>query len=133
MSNPLVLNCPKCSAEIVTSFDRDNDSESVCPLCKAAIVVPRNGGKPFVTAGMIFAHWTNTPANPGLEDAEQFLVKIPEGKSRTDAIEKLLANGVSVAETDGLEFQEKWPKAIRRQFDSLDADSEIRWSWASLK
>jgi hypothetical protein len=48
MSSPLVLNCPKCSAGIVTSFDRDKDIEAICPLCKAVIVVPRDGAKPFV-------------------------------------------------------------------------------------
>jgi DNA-directed RNA polymerase subunit RPC12/RpoP len=48
MSNPLAFNCPKCSAEIVTPYDRDKDNEIICPHCKAVIVLPRNGGEPFV-------------------------------------------------------------------------------------
>ncbi len=47
MSNPLVFNCPKCSADIVTPFERSKENETVCPRCKVVIVVPSNGGKPF--------------------------------------------------------------------------------------
>jgi hypothetical protein len=63
-----------------------------------------------------------------------FIVDIPDGTSLEDVTAKLvLACGISIDETDGLGFQEKWPPEIHPQFDSLDADSGIRWSWADLK
>jgi len=83
---------------------------------------------------MNFARWTSIPPNLGLEDAEQFIVDIPEGTSREDVIATLaLVCGVAIEETDGLDFQEKWPRAIRQQFAALDAHSDVRWSWLNLK
>ncbi len=75
-----------------------------------------------------FAHWTNTPANPGLADVEQFIVDIPEGVDREDVIAKLsLEIGAHIDESDGLEFQEKWPHEIQRQFDEISG-MILRWN-----
>jgi hypothetical protein len=48
MSHPVGLDCPNCSTTIVPSFDTNKDNEIKCPRCEVIIVVPRNGGKPFV-------------------------------------------------------------------------------------
>ncbi len=98
---------------------------------------------------MRFAHWTNIPANRALAgpggiplqrdhslelDATLFIVDIPEGTPRDEVIKKLMdVCGVGIEETDGLGFQEEWPREIQRQFDSLDADSDIIRSWADLE
>jgi len=80
---------------------------------------------------MTFAHWTNTLANPGLADAEEFVTGIPEGTSRDEVVASLINCGASIGETDKLGFEEEWPPEIRRQF--LDPHSDAtRWSWADL-
>jgi hypothetical protein len=77
-----------------------------------------------------FCHWTCTPNFPGLEDAEHFIVDIPEETSLEDVKAKLaLVCGITPDKTDVLSFQEKWPRAIQQQFDSGDG---TRWSWADL-
>jgi hypothetical protein len=82
---------------------------------------------------MTFAHWTNTPANPGLADAEQFITDIPEGTRLEDVIAKLvLVCGVSMEETDKRGFEKEWPPEIKREFLDPDSDASRR-SWAELK
>ena len=82
---------------------------------------------------MNFARWTTTPNIPGLEDAEQFIVEIPEGTSTEEVVAKLWsALPGTIGEKDGLGFQEAWPAAIQREFNSLEADSQIRWRWDDL-
>jgi hypothetical protein len=85
-----------------------------------------------------FAHWTNTAivlkGGDGqktlLEDAEQFMVDIPDATSREDVICKLaLEYGTTINDADGLEFQEEWPREIQKQFDSLEANSEMILRW----
>lgn len=82
---------------------------------------------------MNFARWTTTPNLPGLEDAEQFIVEIPEGTCREEVVAKLWSAlpGI-IEEKDGLGFQEMWPAAIQRQFDSLEGHSQRRWRWRDL-
>ena len=98
---------------------------------------------------MRFAHWTNIVANRAIAgpsgiplqrdhslemDATLFIVDIPVGMTRQEVIKKLMdVRGVCIEETDGLGFQEEWPREIRRQFDSLDADSDMIRSWASMQ
>jgi hypothetical protein len=82
---------------------------------------------------MNFARWTTTPNIPGLEDAEQFIVEIPEGITKEDVVAKLWsALPGTIAETDGLGFQDSWPAATQREFDSQKADSKIMWRWNDL-
>ena len=82
---------------------------------------------------MTFARWTNTPANPGLADAEQFITHIPEGTSVEDVKAKLvLVCGVSIEETDKLGFEKEWPLEIKSQFLDPDSDASRR-SWAELQ
>jgi hypothetical protein len=82
---------------------------------------------------MNFARWTTTPNIPGLEDAEQFIVEIPEGTSTEEVVAKLWsALPGTIGERDGLGFQEEWPTAIQREFNSLGAGSQIRWRWSDL-
>jgi hypothetical protein len=82
---------------------------------------------------MNFARWTTTPNIPGLENAEQFIVEIPEGTSTEEVVAKLWsALSGTIGEKDGLGFQEAWPAAIQREFISLEADSQIRWRWDDL-
>jgi hypothetical protein len=100
---------------------------------------------------MTFAHWKNIPVtrsrllNPpaGIERvrdvgkdevAAHFILDIPEGITREDAIAtlhaKLVVSGGGIDETDGLDFEDKWPPEVRRQFDAGHGD---RCSWLYLK
>jgi hypothetical protein len=95
----------------------------------------KDGGRTFQKRRqpMNFARWTTSPNIPGLEDAEQFIVEIPEGTSSEEVVAKLWsAIPGTIGEKDGLGFQEAWPAAIQREFDSLEADSQIRWPWGDL-
>jgi hypothetical protein len=79
---------------------------------------------------MNFARWTTTPNNPGLEDAEQFIVGIPEGISKEEVVAKLWsALPDTIGEADSLGFQDSWPAAVQREFASLEADSRMIWRW----
>jgi hypothetical protein len=80
-----------------------------------------------------FAHWKTTPAIRGLETAEEFVVDIPEGTSRESVIAILaLQCGASVQQGDGLGFESEWPEEIKKEFESLDLNSEIIWRWGKL-
>ena len=80
-----------------------------------------------------FAHWKTIPPIPGLETAEEFIVDIPDGTS-TESLTAMLALqcGASVQDEDGRGFESEWPEAIRKEFESLDANSEIVWRWGDL-
>ena len=94
---------------------------------------------------MTFAHWRNIietgrevgqhastpePRQMRREMVEHFIVDIPEGTTKDDVLEKLLANGVRILNTDGVGFAEAWPEEVRWQFDSGSCD---KWPWPNLK
>jgi hypothetical protein len=94
---------------------------------------------------MRFAHWKNiigTEREVGQHAStrerrqmprqmvEHLIVDIPEGTTQEDVVEKLLANGVQIGNTDGAAFAETWSEEVRRQCDSQNCD---RWSWPNLK
>jgi hypothetical protein len=82
---------------------------------------------------MNFARWTTAPNITGLEDVEQFIIEIPEVISKEEVVAKLWsALPGTIGETDGLGFQDSWPAAIQREFDSQEADSKIMWRWSDL-
>ena len=63
-----------------------------------------------------------------IEDAEQFMVDIPEEASRDTVIAKLvLEYGVLVSDGDRLGFQEDWPPDIQGEFDSRDPTLDLKW------
>jgi hypothetical protein len=94
---------------------------------------------------MRFAHWKNiieTEREVGQHAStrerrqmprqmvEHLIVDIPEGTTQEDVVEKLLANGVQIGNTDGAGFDETWPEEVRQQCDSRNCN---RWAWPNLK
>jgi hypothetical protein len=87
---------------------------------------------------MNFAHWKVITAPTGITNvfngehrrdinqyyvAECFIIDIPEGTTKDDVVNKLLAKlfrygGRKIEETDGLAFDNEWPPEIQRQFES---------------
>jgi len=67
---------------------------------------------------MNFARWTETPNLPGLEDAVEFIVDIPDGTSREDVVANIALDDYSdtITEADRFSFENEWPGEIQRQF-----------------
>jgi len=96
---------------------------------------------------MTFAHWkkiieTRREVGPHAstrerrqeqrENVELFIVGIPEGTTHEEVVERLLANGVQIGNTDGTGFAETWPEEVRRQFVDSPGICD-RWSWPNLR
>jgi hypothetical protein len=67
---------------------------------------------------MNFARWTEPPNLPGLEDAEEFIVDIPDGTSREDVVANIALDDYSdtITDADKFGFEDEWPREIHRQF-----------------